>query len=394
MTYQKIDWTQEAEAMYDQLVAWRRDFHMHPELGFEEQRTAGIVAAELESLGYQVQTEIATTGVVGLLETGRPGPVVLLRFDMDALPLQEENDVPYRSQLDGKMHACGHDAHVAIGLGVASLLVRHQDQLGGAVKLMFQPGEEGMNGAEVMVKEGVLENPRPDVALAAHVWNDEPLGQVSVAAGPVMAAAESWECHIKGKGGHGAAPHQAVDPMVTAAQVILAWQTVVSRNVDPKETAVFSVGSIHAGDAFNIIPEKVTLGGTIRTFDANVRQMVLARVKEIVTGVSNAMGCTAELSLNPLCPAVVNDPKVTAIVRRVAAELVGEENLLETRTMGSEDMAFVNAEIPGCYLFVGSANEEAGLNFPHHNPRFDIDERVLPLSVGLLLSSAAEYLQS
>ena len=218
----QTDFVKEANTLADQLVAWRRDFHMHPELGLQEKRTAGIVAAELGKLDYQVQTEVGQTGVVALLETGRPGPVVLLRFDMDALPLQEENNVPYKSQHDGFMHACGHDGHVAIGLGVATLLVRHRDELKGTVKLMFQPGEEGMNGAELMITDGVLDRigPRPDVALAAHIWNDKPLGKVGVAAGPVMAAAEAWECVIQGQGGHGAAPHQTVDPIVAARDAV------------------------------------------------------------------------------------------------------------------------------------------------------------------------------
>ncbi len=390
----QTDFITEANALDDQLLAWRRDFHMHPEIGLQEWRTAGIVATELDKLNYQVQTGVAQTGVVGLMETGRPGPVVLLRFDMDGLPLQEENDVPYKSQHDGLMHACGHDGHVAIGLGVATLLARHRDELKGTVKLMFQPGEEGMNGAGLMIADGVLDRigPRPDIALAAHIWNDEPLGKVGVAAGPVMAAAEAWECVIRGRGGHGAAPHQTADPIVAAAQVIVAWQTAISRNVDPLETAVLSVGSIHAGDAFNIIPSAVTLKGTIRTFDADVRDTVLNRIEEIATGISAALGCTAEIDLRPLTPAVVNDPKVTTFVRQLVAQIVGEENIFESRSMGSEDMAFVNAEIPGCYIMVGSQNEEAGLVHAHHNPRFDFDEAVLPLTVAIMTTAAVEYL--
>ena len=388
-----VDWRGQAEALRDQLVGWRRDLHAHPELGFEERRTARVVAAELERLGYQVSTGVGRTGVVGLLESGRSGLVVLLRFDMDALPIEEENNVPYRSQNPGVMHACGHDGHVAVGLGVATLLARHQEALTGTVKLMFQPGEEGMNGAPAMIDDGVLENPRPDVALAAHLWNDRPLGQVSAVAGPVMAAAEKWECRIHGSGGHGAAPHQTADPLVAAAQVIGALQTVVSRNVNPQQTAVLTVGSIHGGDAFNIIPERVTLNGTIRTFDPEVRALVMRRLEEIACGTSAALGCSAEVEVEGLTPAVVNDPEVTAVVRGVAAEMVGEESLIELRTMGSEDMAYVNAQIPGCYILVGSSNEAAGLARPHHCPQFDFDEDVLPLMAALLAGAAARYLQ-
>ena len=393
MSRSDVDWLGEARAMGDRLVGWRRDLHAHPEIGFEERRTAAVVAAELEQLGYLVRTEIGKTGVVGLLESGRPGPVVLLRFDMDALPIEEENDVAYRSQSPGVMHACGHDGHVAAGLGVATLLARHQPALVGTVKLMFQPGEEGMNGAPAMIEDGVLENPRPDVALAAHLWNDRPLGQVSVVAGPVMAAAERWECRIRGSGGHGAAPHQTADPLVAAAQVIVALQTVVSRNVNPQQTAVLTVGSVHGGDAFNIIPERVTLNGTIRTFEPEVRALVMRRLEEIAQGTSAALGCRAQVEVQGLTPAVVNDAEVTAVVRRVAAGMVGEENLIELRTMGSEDMAYVNAEIPGCYIFVGSSNEAAGLVRPHHCPQFDFDEDVLPLMAALLAGAAARYLR-
>lgn len=390
----QIDFTAEADALREQLVAWRRDLHMYPEIGLEEQRTAGIVAAELQELGYQVHTGIARTGVVGLMETGTPGPVVLLRFDMDCLPLQEENEVPYKSRRDGLMHACGHDGHVAIGLGVATLLARHREALGGTVKLMFQPGEEGMNGAALMIAEGVLEGigPMPQVALAAHLWTEIPLGQVGVADGPIMAAAEAWECRLQGRGGHGAAPHQTADPIVAAAQIILAWQTAVSRNVDPRQTAVLSVGSVHAGEAFNIIPDTVTLKGTIRTFEPQVRQTMLRRLREIATGIAAVFDCSAELALHELTPALVNDPRVTALVRQVAAGIVGEENLLESCTMGSEDMAFVNAQVPGCFLLVGARNDARGFSYPHHSPHFDFDEGVLPLTVNLLCRSAARFL--
>jgi amidohydrolase len=368
---------------------------MHPEIGLQEWRTAGIVAAELEELGYEVTTGVAQTGVVGVLEMLQPGPVVLLRFDMDALPLYEENDVPYRSQHDNLMHACGHDGHVAIGLGVATILARHREELHGTVKLMFQPGEEGLQGARLMIEEGVIDKigPRPDVALGAHVWNDEALGRVGITAGPIMAAAEQWECVVNGKGGHGAAPHQTADPIVAAAQIILAWQTAVSRNVDPQETAVLSVCAIQSGDAFNIIPNTASLRGTIRTFDPEVRSTLLRRFEEIASGIGAAMECTVELNVAPLTPALVNDPEVTAVSRRVCTAIVGEEQIFESRTMGSEDMAYVNAEIPGCFLMVGSRNEDAGLLHAHHNSRFDFDEDVLPLTVELLVAIAAEYLR-
>lgn len=369
---------------------------MHPELGMQEVRTAGVVAEELTRLGYQVQTGVAETGVVAWFPEKTAGNTVLIRFDMDALPLQEENKVPYRSLNDGVMHACGHDGHVAIGLGIATLLAQHKDELPGPVKLVFQPGEEGLNGAEVMVKAGLIDRigPVPKYALASHVWNEMPFGKIGLTPGPVMAASEFWDCKIKGRGGHGAAPHLAVDPTIVAAQLILGWQTIVSREVAPMDTAVISVGSLTAGKASNIIPESVLISGTIRTFDPATRIKVLKRMEEVTQGVSAAFNCKASLVLHPVTPAVINDPQVTNVVHQVASAVMGEENIEECRTMGSEDMAFINALVPASFLFIGSKNDEAGLNYSHHNPRFDFDERALPLAAALLISSAIELMGS
>jgi amidohydrolase len=388
-----MDFRAEAERMREQLVAWRRDFHMHPELGYQEHRSAGIIAGRLGELGYQVETGIATTGVVGLLEGKQDGPVVMARFDMDALPIVEENETPYVSQNPGVMHACGHDAHMAMGLGVATLMAQGLDRLNGTLKLVFQPAEEGMNGAEKMVEEGVLERPRPDVVLATHVWNDRPIGTIDVTPGSVMAAADRWTCVIRGKGGHGAMPHQTVDPIVTTAQIVTSLQTIVSRNVSPLETAVVSVGSIHGGDAFNIIPPKVDLTGTVRTYSPEVRETILERMREMIEGVAAACGAEAELEIIPLTPAVINNADIAAIVHAAAEAVVGAKNVFAgERTMGSEDAAFFMEAVPGCYFFLGSANAERGLDAPHHNPRFDIDEDVLVLGVAVLMKVLAHYL--
>ncbi len=391
----QIDFTAEAEALREQLVAWRRDFHMHPELGFQEHRSAGLIADRLRELGYQVQTGVATTGVVALLEGQQPGPVVMLRFDMDALPITEVNEAQYVSQNPGVMHACGHDGHMAIGLGVATLAAQHQRQDGmvGTLKLVFQPGEEGMDGAKVMVDEGVLENPRPDVVLATHIWNEKPVGTVGVSPGATMAAAEKWTCIVRGKGGHGALPHQTVDPIVATAQIVTALQSVVSRNVSPQETAVVTVGTVHGGDAFNVIPPQVDLSGTIRTYSPQVREMVLRRVREVIEGVAAACGAEVDLDIVSLTPAVINDAGVAEVVRAAAGAVVGSENVSsDVRTMGSEDAAFFMQQVPGCYFFLGSANAERGLNAPHHNPRFDFDEDVLPLGVAVMMQALAHYL--
>ena len=388
-----INYREEASSLRGQLVSWRRDFHRHPELALNEHRSAGIIAEELGALGYGVETGVAETGVVGLLEGDKPGPVVMARFDMDALPIDEANQTDYVSENPGVMHGCGHDGHMAIGLGVATVLARHRERLAGSVKLVFQPGEEGGDGAKRMVEEGVLDNPRPDVALTTHLWNEQPLGTVSATAGPIMAAAERWTCKIQGRGGHGALPHQAVDPILTASRIVTSLQSVVSRNVSPLDAAVVTVGSFHGGGAFNVIPDSVELTGTIRTFDRDVRDKVLARVREIVEGVAAAHNSSADLHIARLTPAVVNDPQVVEIVREAAKAIVGEEKVLSgEQTMGSEDAAYFMEQVPGCYFFVGSANAERGLDASHHNPRFDFDEDALPIGVAVMTASIVHYL--
>ena len=389
----QVNFKAEAEGLREQLVAWRRDFHMHPELAFQERRSARVIADYVRELGYQVQTGVAKTGVVALLEGQRPGPVVMVRVDMDALPITEENETDYVSQNPGVMHACGHDGHMAMGLGVATLMMKRRDEISGTLKLVFQPAEEGANGAEEMVKDGVLENPRPDVVLITHVWNETPVGLIAVSPGAIMAAAEKWNCTVRGKGGHGALPHLTVDPIVAAAQIVTALQTVVSRNVSPLEAAVVAVGAIHGGNAFNVTPPQVEMTGTIRTYDPATRETVLRRVRQVIEGVAVACGATAELEIIPLTPAVVNDAEVTEVVRAAAEAVVGPENVLSgERTMGSEDASLFMQDIPGCYFFVGSANAERGLDAPHHNPRFDFDEDALALGVAVLMQAVAHYL--
>jgi amidohydrolase len=390
-----MDYKAEAHAMQDQLVKWRRDLHMHPELGLQEQRTSSIVADYLTRLGYRVYVGIAETGVIGIMEGVRPGPAVMLRFDMDALPIQEENQVDYASQTPGVMHACGHDGHVTIGLGTATLLQRHRHEWAGTVKFVFQPAEEGMNGAERMVDAGALDDygPRPDVAFGLHIWNRSALGQAGVTPGPMMAAADHWALTVTGRGGHGAIPHQTADPIVAAAQIINALQTVISRNVDPQKTAVLTVGTINGGTAFNIIPGQVELTGTIRTFDAEVRAMVLSRFEALCQGIATGMGVEADLQVRVLTPAVVNDPAAAALMRRAAESILGKENVFtEFRTMGSEDMAYFMQEVPGSFMFLGSANAARGLDFPHHSSRFDFDEGALALGVAILAETTTQFL--
>jgi amidohydrolase len=390
---QQVDFHAEADALREQMVAWRRDFHRHPELAFQEHRSAELIARHLREWGYEVETGVAETGVVALLRGEQPGPVVMTRVDMDALPVTEANDVDYASQTEGVMHACGHDGHMAIGLGVAKLIASYRDALTGTLKMLFQPAEEGGNGAEAMVEEGVLETPRPDVALMTHVWNQKPVGIIDVTPGPVMAAADKWTCTVHGEGGHGAMPHQAVDPIVAASHIVTALQAIISRSVSPLETAVVSVGSIHGGDAFNVIPDRVEMSGTIRTYNREVQETVMRRMHEVAESVATGCGARAELSIDHLTPALVNDADVTQVVHAAAEAVVGPENVSTgERTMGSEDAAYFTEQVPGCYFFIGSANAERGLDAPHHNPRFDFDEDALPLGVAVMLEAIAHYL--
>ncbi len=387
------DYLTEAEKLFEYSQALRRDFHKHPELGFQEFRTAGIVAKELNELGLEVSTGVGKTGVVALLEGGKPGPVILMRFDMDALPIVEATGAEYASTNPGVMHACGHDAHTAIGLTVARLLHEHRKELAGTAKLVFQPAEEGLGGAEAMVEDGVLENPRPDVSLSLHVWNDKEFGWVGVTNGPAMAAAESFTITIMGKGAHGAAPHTGHDPVLAGAQIVTALQSIVARNVDPLDSAVVSVTQFIAGDAFNVIPPTAKLCGTVRTYNAKTRSMVMQRMEEVVTGIAQAMNCSAEMEFLETTPVVDNDPEIAGRVQEVVRRLLPGSLDVNERTMGSEDMALMMQDIPGCYFFVGSANAEKGLNAAHHNPLFDIDERALPRAAGLMASVAAEFLK-
>lgn len=385
---------QEAQSLFEYTQSMRRDFHRHPELGFKEFRTAGIVAGELQKLGLEVSTGVAKTGVVAMLEGAKPGKVVMLRFDMDALPIMEANQTDYTSQNPGVMHACGHDGHTAVGLTVARLLVQHRSELCGSVKLVFQPAEEGQGGAQSMVAEGVLENPKVDACFGAHLWNEQPVGWMAVAEGPLMAGSEIFTIKLTGSGGHGALPNRTVDPIQAAAQIVTALQTIVSRNVSPFQSAVVSVTMVKAGDAFNIIPQTAELNGTIRTFEKEVRSLVLARFTQVVEGIAAAMGCEVEITLKRLTPAVVNNPALAHRATQLAHTLQPDLDIkTEYRSMVSEDMAYFMDIIPGLFIFVGSANAEKGLNFSHHHPRFDIDEKSLVTTVAMLTAAALDYLK-
>ncbi len=387
---------QEANELFPQLVAWRRDFHAHPELGFEETRTAGIVAEHLHDLGLEVSTGIGKTGVVAMVEgdeADENAPTLLLRFDMDALPIHEETGLPFASQNPGVMHACGHDGHTAIGMGVARLLVQHRQELKGRVKLIFQPAEEGVGGAAAMIADGVLENPKPAAAFAMHLWSRLPLNQVVVQSGPLWAAADKFELIIHGKGGHGATPHDTIDATLVAAQVVVALQSIVARNVNPTETAVVTVGSLHSGTVGNVISEKAILLGTVRSFNPEVRTLLHERIDAVARGVCQALGATHEFSVPGGCPAVVNSPEGAAVVQQVAEAVVGPEQIAQIAPMMvGEDMAEFLNRAPGCFVLVGAASPETGNFSPHHSPTFDFDERMLPTGVALMTNTAIAWL--
>ena len=394
------DFLNEAKQLFSYSQSMRRDFHMHPELGFKEIRTGGIVAKELEALGLEVTKGVGKTGVVGLLEGAKPGPTLLIRFDMDALPMSEDTGAEYASQTTGVMHACGHDGHTAIGLTVAKMLHAHREELAGTVKFCFQPSEEGFNGeevggAEMMMRDGVLDGPKVDKTLSLHLWNEKPLGWINVAKGPVMAGAEQFTVKLTGKGGHGAAPHTTIDPIVAGSQIVTALQTISSRNVAPLQSAVVSVTTFHSGTAFNIIPQEAELTGTIRTFDLSVRKMVLERFEQIVRGIAETHQCQAEILIQRVTPAVINNDEVAAKVQESARRLFPNTDLDTANylTMGAEDMAFIQEKVEGCYFFIGSNNSEKHLDYSHHHPKFDFDEEALVRGSALMASAAADMLK-
>lgn len=378
------------------LIETRRDLHTHPELAYGETRTAGIVAARLRASGYEVQEGIAHTGVIGRLETGRPGKTLLLRADMDALPIQEASELPYRSQNAGVMHACGHDGHVASLLGAAERLARPEElaELCGTLLLCFQPAEEGRGGAAAMIAEGILDG--VDAVCGVHLWNSLPVGSLGLAAGPVMAAVDRFDIVVTGRGGHGAMPHLTRDPLVAAAQLVMALQTIVSRETSPLDSSVVTVGMLRAGDTFNVIPESARLSGTCRSYSRELHEALPERVRRVVDGIAAACGVEASLDYQRVCAPTCNDPGFTEFAREVASEVFGPEAIRTTgegtRTMGGEDFSAFLERAPGCFAFVGSRNESAGLSKPHHSEFFDFDERALEVSARFLEAIARRYL--
>jgi amidohydrolase len=384
------------QALQPQLVAFRRQLHQQPELRFQEQLTATAIAKKLTEWGIPHQTGIAKTGIVAMIQGRKTSfrlKTLAIRADMDALPIQEANDVPYKSQHDGVMHACGHDGHTAIALMTAYYLSQHQNDFAGMVKIIFQPAEEGPGGAKPMIEAGVLTNPDVNAMIGLHLWNNLPLGTIGVRSGALMAAVESFTLRIQGKGGHGAMPDQTVDSIVVGSQVVSALQTIVSRNVNPINSAVVTIGEFQAGTARNVIADTASLAGTVRYFNPDLTDFFHQRIDAIVAGICAAHGATYKLDYTKLYPPVINDPKITELVRSIAIDLVETPQgvVPECQTMGGEDISFFLEKVPGCYFFLGSANPDRSLAYPHHHPRFDFDETVLATGVEILVRCVEKY---
>ena len=380
----------DVRALEPEVIALRRALHACPEPGFQERETATLIRRQLKAWDVPHRA-VCGTGTVATIRGARPGPTVLLRADIDALPVTEEQAVPWASKRPGFMHACGHDGHAAMALGAARVLAGRREALAGTVKLMFQPAEEGPGGALPMIEAGLLEQPAVEAAFAIHLWNDLPVGSVGVRTGPTFASNDEFRLRVIGRGGHGAAPHQTVDPVLAAAQVVVACQSIVSRRVDPTRTAVVTFGQVHGGTRHNVIPDAVDLNGTVRAMEPAVRKLLHRELERVARDVARAMGARIELEWVPGYPPTINDPAMSDLVRRAAVRVVGKRRVVEQdATMGSEDMSFVLERVPGCYLMLGSRNEKTGKVHPHHSPRFDFDEAALAIGVEVWAEVMAE----
>ncbi|MBE7026596.1 MAG: amidohydrolase [Ruminococcaceae bacterium] len=385
-----------ANAIKDEVIKDRRHLHENPELAFSEEKTSLYVQNRLNELGIEYETGYAKTGVVGIIRGKKgEGRTVLLRADMDALPMQEQNDIPCRSKVDGCMHACGHDAHTAMLLGVAKVLKSMEDDFCGNVKLMFQPAEEGDGGAEPMIKAGILDNPNVDGAFALHVEPTYECGTVAIKGGAIMASPDGFKITVKGKGGHGAYPHNTIDPILTAAKIIEGLQSINSRNINTTTPSVLSVCQISGGEAYNVIPDTVTLSGTTRAFDMETRKELFDRIEKISSGICAAMGASCECEFEYMFPPLVNDDNMAKLVCDAASEIIGKENVLELKTpfMGGDDFSYIANEVESAYFYLGCRNEEKGIINPWHSSNFNIDEDCLGVGVGVMVNCALTYLE-
>ncbi len=388
-----------AESLRSKLVATRRDFHMHPELSNREERTSGIVAEQLRALGLSVKTGVAHHGVIGLLKGAKPGPVVAVRADMDALPIQETLDVPYKSLNPGIKHACGHDVHTAVGLGVAEVLGSMTGQISGTVKFIFQPAEEGVpageeGGAALMVKEGALEDPRPAAIFGLHTLPTIEVGSLGYNVGPAMASSDTFVITIHGKKVHGAYPHQGTDAVAVAAQAVTALQNIRSRRIDTQDALVLTIGTIHGGNRNNIIADEVKLEGTVRALNQAVRNEVERLIHQTLRGVTEAFGASYDMKYDVYAPVTYNDPKLVERMLPTLQRMVGAEHVSSPRPqMGAEDFAYYTQVIPGFFYFLGVGNKAKGITAMWHTPEFDVDEEALVVGVRVMTGMVLDYLE-
>lgn len=382
------------EKYLQHMINLRETIHMYPEDGFSEFTTSKIIIEELEKLGIKVQKNVAKTGVVGLIEGKYPGKTVLLRADMDALKIQEQADVEYKSKIDGMMHACGHDGHVAGLLGAAMILNELKDNLHGNVKLVFQPAEERDGGALPMIEEGVLENPKVDAAFAAHLWGYLNEGEVHLKEGPMMASPDIFNIKVIGKGGHGAVPQESIDPIVITCQIVNSLQTIVSRKINPLDPVVITCGRIQGGDCHNVIPNEVELEGTIRTFNEETRNWVPKVMEDLIRGITTSQGAAYEFKYEPKYPALINDKYMTSFAKESLKKVVGEENVFDLKepNMGGEDFAYFAQKVPSAFIFVGIANNKSE-QVIHHNPYFKWDSKNVGILAQSLSQIAIDYLK-
>ena len=388
------DLKNEISAVEEEVISLRRDFHQHPELGLKETRTSRIVADYLEKSGLAVTTGVGQTGVVGLLQGAKPGKTLLMRADMDALPLQEKNQAPYRSENDGVMHACGHDGHTAILLGTAKILNAHREEISGNIKFVFQPGEENYDGARLMIEDGVLENPGVDAAIGLHLSNKLPVGKIGVRDGAFLAGSDYYSIRVYGQMGHGAYPESGVDAIYISGNVITSLQSLVSREVSTLTPIVVHIGMIKGGTAPNIIADRVTLIAVVRTLDAELRGTIQQRLDRILKGITSAYRGSHEIKYLGGGGPLVNDPAFCELVRSAAIQTIGRENIINPEpSMGSDDMARFLEAVPGCYFILGAGNKIKSENYPNHHPLFDIDEAGLVIGVDTMVRSALTYLK-
>ncbi|WP_276561632.1 M20 family metallopeptidase [Bacillus sonorensis] len=382
----------ELDDLYPEMVELRRHFHQYPELSHQEVETPLTIANYLKNLGIEVRTNVGGQGVVGVIRGERPGRTAALRADFDALPIQDQKDVPYRSTVPGVMHACGHDAHTSALLIAAKALSRHRQHLKGNIVLIHQFGEEVTpGGAKPMIEDGCLDG--VDAIFGTHIWAPMPLGQVGIKPGAIMAAADKFTITITGRGGHGGAPHLTADALLTGASVVSHLQQIVSRRIDPTEAAVISIGTFHSGQAFNVIAEEAVIEGTVRTFSKQVQETVITEMERVIKGVCDSNGASFKFDYEKGYPSVINHEKETGIVRECAKEIVGEEAVIELApNMIGEDFSYYLERVPGSFFFTGAGNQTTEAVYPHHHPKFDIDERAMLNAAKILVSSALEFL--